>query len=79
MLFPRKETKLSALRKIFKVKKDGKMLLNLKFQDKQNACLNCCLSKNTNASDTCKRKTKSKYIVGRTASNKVNSVNQVKH
>lgn len=34
MLFPRKETKLSALRKIFKVKKDGKMLLNLKFQDK---------------------------------------------
>ena len=79
MLFSRKETKLSALRKIFKVKKDGKMLLNLKFQDKQNACLNCCLSKNTNASDTCKRKTKGKYIVGRTASNKVNSVNQVKH
>ena len=79
MLFPRKETKLSALRKIFKVKKDGKMLLNLKFQDKQNACLNCCLSKNTNASDTCKRKAKGKYIVGRTASNKVNSVNQVKH
>ena len=79
MLFPRKETKLSALRKIFKVKKDGKMLLNLKFRDKQNACLNCCLSKNTNASDTCKRKTKGKYIVGRTASNKVNSVNQVKH
>ena len=75
MLFPRKETKLSALRKIFKVKKDGKMLL----KDKQNACLNCCLSKNTNASDTCKRKTKGKYIVGRTASNKVNSVNQVKH
>ena len=64
MLFPRKETKLSALRKIFKVKKDGKMLLNLKFQDKQNACLNCCLSKNTNALDTCKRKTKGKYIVG---------------
>ena len=78
MLFPRKETKLSALRKIFKVKKDGKMLLNLKFQDKQNACLNCCLSKNTNASDTCKRKTKGKYIVGRTASIKVNSVTQVK-
>ena len=51
MPFPRKETKLSALRKNFKVKEDGKVLLNLKFQGKQNACLNCCLSKNTNASE----------------------------
>ena len=60
MSFPRKETKLSALRKNFKVKEDGKVLLNLKFQGKQNACLNCCLSKNTTASDTCKKKTKCK-------------------